>query len=90
MLSFIMGSWSRIYAFVAGVGVLVYSYLIRRNATLKSENEHLAKEIEEVKDNASKIVKIQHAQNEISSAPAPSRDELYKQLLTPGTRNTKH
>jgi len=32
----------------------------------------------------------QARQNEISSAPAPSRDDLYMQLLTPGTRNTKH
>jgi hypothetical protein len=85
-----MGSWSRIYAIVAGVGLLVYSYLIKRNSALKSENDHLNKEIEGVKDNAITIVKIQHAQNEISSAPAPDRDELYKQLLTPGARNKKH
>ena len=41
-----MGSWSRIYAIVAGVGLLVYSYLIKRNSALKSENDHLNKEIE--------------------------------------------
>lgn len=90
MLSFIMGSWSRIYAVVTAFGFLVYSYLIRRNASLKIQNEHLTKEVEGVKDSASKIVKIQQAQNEISSAPTPSRDDLYMQLLTPGTRNTKH
>ncbi len=90
MLSFIIGSWSRIYAVFSGIGLLVYSYLIRRNVSLKRDNDHLKKEIEGLQDNASKILKIQQAQNEISSSPAPARDELYKQLLKPGARNTKH
>lgn len=80
MLSFLMSSGAAAYAFVIGIGIAVYSFLMQRNGRLKSENKNLTKEIEVVKDDSEKIATIQRKQAEISSSPRPGRSLLYKQL----------
>lgn len=81
IFSIILGSYKQIYIAVAGVAFAVYSYLINRNAKLRAENDALGQGIEEIKDEADRIVTIQKKQNEIASRPASSRDDIHQQLL---------
>lgn len=89
MLSFIIGSWSRISAIIASVFFIIYTFLVNRNAKLSSRNDLLETNIEEIKSDTNKIIEIQNKQIEIASVPAPSRDELYSQLLAISVRTQK-
>lgn len=65
---------------VAGMAILVYSFLVNRNSKLKCENETLNRNIDEIRNETAKIVTIQQQQAEIASAPVPDRVELYKRM----------
>lgn len=90
LISLFIGSWNKIYTLLVGVGVLVYSYLVNRNAKLNVENKALNKEVEDIKSDTDKIVTIQRKQAEIASAPPSSRDDLYKQLRQIAARSPKN
>lgn len=81
LVSIIFGSYKQIYIAVAGAAIAVYSFLISRNSKLKTENKALNEGIEEIKDEADKIITIQKKQAEIISQPVSSRDDIHKQLL---------
>lgn len=81
MLSFIMGTWSRVGALITSVFFIIYTFLVNRNAKLRSQNDLLEKNIEEIKIDTDKIIDIQNKQIEIASSPFPSRDALYGKLL---------
>ncbi len=80
LLSLLTGSLSRLYALVAGLAILVYSFLVNRNSKLKCANENLTRNIDEIRNETDKIVTIQKQQAEIASDPVPDRVELYKRM----------
>lgn len=91
MLSFFMGSWTKICALITSVFFIIYTYLVNKNAKLGTQNDSLKKEIEDIKYDADKIITIQKKQVEIASVSMPARDELYSQLLDISVRTeTKH
>jgi hypothetical protein len=90
MISTILGSCSQIYFMIAGVVIGVYSFLINRNAKLKSENEALNDGIEEIKYESEKIITIQKKQVEIVSSPPASRDDIHEQLLDLSRRSKRN
>lgn len=87
--SIIFGSFGQIYIAIAGVAIAIYSFLISRNAKLKSENVALNQGIEEIKDEADKIITIQKKQAQIISQPASSRDDIHQQLLDLSRRSKR-
>lgn len=81
MLSLLTDSWTKICAIIASFFLIIYTYLVNRNAKLGTQNDLLKKEIEDIKYDTDKIITIQNKQVEIASSPMPSRDELYGKLL---------
>ena len=79
-MSLLTGSLGKIYALVAGMAILVYSFLVNRNSKLKCENETLTHNIDDIRNEAEKIVTIQKEQAQIAADPVPDRVELYKRL----------
>jgi len=90
LLSLFIGSFNKIYALLGGVGIVMYTYLIKRNAKLNVDNNLLNKEIGNLKDDADKIVTIQRKAAEIASTPPSSRHDLYNQLRQIAARRTKN
>ncbi len=87
MFSFLLSSWKSFSGIIVGLGVLLYSFLINRDAKLKCENNNLKNEIGEIMDETDKIIAIQKSQAEIASVPAPARDVIYEQLRGISNRN---
>jgi len=90
LISLFIGSWNKIYALISALGIVIYTYLINRNAKLNVENKVLNKEVEDIKSDTDKIVTIQRKQAEIASNPPSSRDDLYKQLRQIAARRPKN
>jgi hypothetical protein len=90
IFSIIIGSYRQIYIAIAGLAVGVYSFLINRNAKLKSENKALNEGIEEIKYESERIITIQRKQVEISASPASSSDDIHKQLLDLSRRSKRN
>jgi len=91
MLSLITDSWSKIAAIITSIFLIIYTYLVKKNAKLDMQNDSLKKEIEDIKYDADKIITIQKQQAEIASSPMPSRADLYGKLLDISVRTeTKH
>ena len=88
MLSFITGSWSAICATIASIFFMIYTFIIRKNAVLDTKNESLEKQMQGIKNETNKIIAIQKKQNEVASAPNPSRNELYDRLRDISVRNS--
>lgn len=80
LVSLFLGSWNKIYGLVAGIGIVVYSFLINRNAKLKCQNQSLSMDIEEIKSDTDKVITIQHKQAEIAADPVPDRVVLYRRM----------
>lgn len=80
MISFLMGSMTRIYSVIIGLGLVIYTFMLRKNTKLTVENENLASGLKAFKVDSEKIVIIQKKQAEIASSPRPDRAILYKQL----------
>lgn len=90
LISLFIGSWNKIYTLLAGAGLVIYSYLISRNAKLNVENKALNKEVKDIKSDTDKIVTIQRKQAELASTPPSSRIDLYKQLRQIAARRPKN
>jgi hypothetical protein len=90
ILSIILGSYRSIYFAVAGLVITVYSYIISRNAKLKTENQALNEGIEEIKDESNRIVTIQKKQAEIFASPASNSDDIHERLLDLSRRSKQN
>lgn len=89
MLSFITSSWRCMGTLISTIGIFIYSYLIKRNATLDMENKILNDEVKSVKEQAKKVIEIQKKQKEISNDMPVSRNDLYDRLRKLSSRTKK-